>query len=87
MSEPQCFTVAKLTKEEGLALKALRDGVADPYQQSLALHVITNKFSRPHDLLFVPGQADQTAFLNGRAFVGMQILKYLNVPIGKLEDV
>jgi len=86
MSDP-CFIVAKLTKDEVLALKALATGEADPYQQSLALHVITNKFSRPHDLLFVPGQADQSAFLNGRAFVGMQILKYLNIPIGKLDNV
>lgn len=84
---PEGLRVLALDTDEILALKALYDGNANEYQQRQALTVIVNKFSRAQDVLFIPGAADQTAFLNGRAFVGMQILKYLKVPIGKLEPL
>lgn len=86
MSEDECFQVAQVTEEEHVALKMLRAGEADSYQQVLALKVITSQFARTHDILFIPGAADQSAFLAGRAFVGLQILKHLNIPVGKLED-
>jgi len=69
-----------------MALQALGAGTADAYQQKLALAVISNKFCRPHDLLFVPGKPDETVFMNGRAFPGMQILKTLNIKVGQLQD-
>lgn len=75
-----------LTNEEHIALQSLHKGEANEYQQRLALRVIVNKFARAHDLLYVPGSFDQSSFLAGRGFVGQKILKYLNVPIGKLED-
>jgi hypothetical protein len=86
MAEPVCFKVPKLSKDEVLALQAVWDGNADPFQQRLALGVICNKFSRPNDLLYVPGEPDQTTFLNGRAFTGMQVLKILNINVGQLQD-
>jgi hypothetical protein len=81
---PTCFAFHSLTKDEIYAIKALKTGEATPEQQMVALRVIVNKFSRTHDLLFVPECERQSAFLNGRAFVGTQVLKILNVPIGKL---
>tara|TARA_R100001369_G_scaffold91915_1_gene134715 strand:+ start:5950 stop:6219 length:270 start_codon:yes stop_codon:yes gene_type:complete len=84
--ENVCFYVKELTQREVLAIKALNTGTADASQQQMALAVICNKFSRPHDLLFVPGESDQTVFMNGRAFVGMQILKTLNVKVGQLQN-
>ncbi len=80
-------TVDELTSDEARAIKAMYAGEANPGQQRLALQVIVNKFSRAQDMLFVPGEHDQTAFLNGRGFVGMQILKVIKVPIGKLQTV
>lgn len=77
--------VPRLDEDEVVALKALYAGEAEPWQQKLALSVITAKFCRAHDILFVPGEPDQTAFMNGRAFPGMQILKYIKVPIGRLD--
>jgi hypothetical protein len=76
-----------VTDDEVRAIKAMFAGEAAPGQQRLALQVIVNKFSRAQDMLFVPGSQDQTAFLNGRGFVGMQILKMIKVPIGKLQTV
>lgn len=86
MIENVCFYVKELTQREVLAIKALNTGTADTSQQQMALAVICNKFSRPHDLLFVPGESDQTVFMNGRAFVGMQILKTLNIKVGQLQN-
>ena len=75
-----------LTKDEVIALQALHKGDATPYQQKLALKVIVNDFCRAQDALYIPGSFDQTAFLNGRAFVGQRILKYINIPVGKLDE-
>lgn len=82
----ECFKVPKLTKREVMALQAVKQGTADAYQQRLALAVISNKFCRTQDVLFIVNAPDQTAFLNGRAFAGMQILKTLNIKVGQLQD-
>lgn len=81
----QCMVCPRITKPEAMAIKALYAGEASPYQQKLALSTIVNKFSRAKDLLYIPSSFDETAFLNGRAFVGQKILKYINVPIGQLH--
>ncbi len=82
----ECFKCREPDKEEHQALKALQRGDATEYRQRLALRLIINVFSRSHDMLFIPGAADQTVFMNGRAFVGQKILKYLNIPVGKLKE-
>ena len=74
------------TDREISALQMLYEGQADPGQQRLVLHAIINKLSRPHDLLWVEGKPDATGVLNGRAFVGAKLLKYLKMPIGKLKE-
>ena len=86
MMEPTCFKVPKLEKKEVLAIQAVWAGTADAHQQRLAIGVICNKFSRPNDLLFVPGEPDQTVFMSGRAFPGMQIYKTLNIKVGQLQN-
>lgn len=84
--DSECFKCRELTKPEHEALKALHAGEADEYQQQLALKVIVNVFSRAQDMTYIPGSFDQTAVLSGRAFVGQKILKYLNIPVGKLIE-
>lgn len=80
-NKPQCFDTATITKKDREALKALQNGEADEYQQKLVLSVIVKKIARTHDVVFIPGAADQSSFLSGRAFVGQQIIKYLNQPV------
>lgn len=82
----ECFRCRDLEKREHEAIKALGKGEADAYQQRLALMVIVNDFSRTHDLCYIPDSHDQSTFISGRAFVGQKILKYLNIPIGKLKE-
>jgi hypothetical protein len=83
---PLCFQYERPTKEEHEALQALRRGEANGYQQQLVLKLITGKFARAHDVLFVPGDSESTGFLAGRGYVGQLTLKYLHVPIGALYD-
>jgi len=74
-------------RHEHEAIKALSEGRADEYQQGLALSVIIHKLSRTHDLGYIPGSFDQTAFLAGRSFVGKQIIKYTKLPVTKTPEV
>lgn len=83
---PEYASVPELTKDEIIALQMVWKGEADPYQQKLAVSVIVKKLSRANDLLYIPGSFDETAFLNGRAFVGMALMKYLNEPVGRMKQ-
>jgi len=81
----KCLECDELDKEEIIAIKMVYKGEATESQQRLALYAIVNKLSRSHDLLYMPGSFDETAFLAGRGFVGQKILMYLNIPVSKLE--
>ena len=80
------FETVKLDKQEITAIQMVYAGDANEGQQRLALYAIVNKICRAHDLLYVPGSFDESAFLSGRAYVGAEILRYLNIPVGKLKD-
>jgi len=84
--EDICFEVEIVSEQEAAALKALQKGEAEPHQQTQALALIVNKFCRPHDQTYIPGHEGRTGFMSGRAFVGQQILKYLNIPVSKLPE-
>lgn len=86
VGQPVATKTPPITDKEHAALKAVYQGQADEYQQRLALKVIVNTFSRAHDVSYVPGSFDQSAFLAGRGYVGQIILKYLNLPIGRLPE-
>lgn len=85
--KPGCFLVPAVTTQDVKALKALAKGEATEHEQMLALAVIVNKFARAQEMLYIPGSFDETAFLEGRGFVGQQILKHINVPIGQLKSI
>ena len=83
-NQPEEFRVDPLEEDEVRAIKALMRGDASAIEQGVALRTIVNKFCRTHDLLYVADRPGASAFLNGRAFVGNQIMKVLNLPVGKL---
>lgn len=80
------FHVAELTPDEIQAVKSLWRGNASEYQQRLALAVIIEKFSKTHDLPFVPDSFSETAFMNGRSFVGKKLLKIIHMRIEETEN-
>jgi hypothetical protein len=62
-----------------MALKALASGNASADQQKNALHWIITDNARAYDLSFRPGSGGDrdTAFAEGRRFVGLQIIREL----------
>jgi len=73
--------VPELTTDEHRAVKAISDGIATEGQQKLFLSVLVHKLTGMHNLNYVPGSFDETAFMNGRGFVGQQLTKYIKIPI------
>jgi len=61
------------------ALQALTRGEASPEQQRRALDWIVKVGAGTYNVSFMPGQADSTAFAEGRRYVGLQIVKLLAV--------
>ena len=64
------------------AIKALQAGNANEGQQQRALAWIINTLCGTYDLSFRPGEGGEreTAFAEGKRFVGLQIVKQLKIP-------
>lgn len=63
------------------AIQALAAGKASESQQKQAIEWIVHKAANTHDLCYRPGEDGrrETDFALGRAFVGQQILKMLQL--------
>lgn len=83
-SAPAELRVPEFTKHEVESVKALYAGEASPEQQRRALALIVNRLARAHDVSYVPRDPHASSFLAGRAFVGAQVLKLVNLPVGAL---
>lgn len=73
-----------LTKAEALAIKRLNEGDATPEQQKAALYAILYKIAQVDDQSFRSddhGGVRDTAFAEGKRFVGLQVKKLLAVPL------
>lgn len=64
------------------AVKALAEGRAEPYQQQLALEWLVY-IAGTYENAFRPGQdgARDTDFAAGKAWVGQQLVKLINMPM------
>lgn len=69
------------------ALKALQDGRAEPHQQQMALTWIVNMAARTYDLSYRPDSERDSAFAEGRRFVGLEIVKLLNLDPRAIKEV
>ena len=74
---PPAYTIA-----DAYAIKALADGTAEPEQQKRALEWIVEHAACKDELSFRPVDdgGRNTAFGEGRRFVGLQIVKLLRMP-------
>lgn len=70
-------------QQDALALKALQAGTADADQQRRALDWILQQACRTYDLSYRPGSDRETVFAEGRRFVGLEIVKLLNIPVAR----
>ena len=90
MSErrPRALNVAALSKikSEISALQALFRGEAQAHQQNLALQFIVADLAQAYDRTFDPASDRLSAFAEGRRFVGLEILRLLDVNIAALKE-
>lgn len=61
------------------AIQALQRGDASPDLQRRALAFIINDLARTYDLSYRPNSDRDTAFAEGKRFVGLQIVKLLKL--------
>ncbi len=83
-ASPFAWLRGKPGKEQARAIKALSEGTATGVQQRLALSCILKDISRCYDVTFVPGKPDESAYLQGRAFVGLEIVRMIKLPLYEL---
>lgn len=88
-SPPEPWLPVYFTARDAYAIQALARGEADADQQQRAFAWIANKASAVDDLSFRPGPSGdrETAFAEGRRFVGLQIYKLKGLKSEVLEKL
>ena len=76
---------AKYDLPDATAMKALEKGEANAHQQKMALRWIIETVAKTYDLSYRLNDRD-TAFAEGKRFVGLQIVKLLNLPLSNLKS-
>lgn len=69
---------------DAYALRALAKGEANEWQQKRTLDWIIRQAADTYGLSYRPESDRDTAFAEGRRFVGLQIVKLLNLPASVL---
>jgi len=77
--EVDIFYISELDNPELNAIKACWFGEASAEQQRRAMNTIIDKLSMADFLPYQPKSFDETAFLNGRIFVGKAIRRILKL--------
>lgn len=78
--KPPDYTVA-----EAAALKAVSRGLASEDQQRRAFGYLVNVLCATYDLSYRPGGDRDTAFAEGKRFVGLQLVKFSNLNLDALR--
>lgn len=69
------------TPVDAFAVRALAAGNATDVQQRRALDWIIRAAAKTYDASFSPVSDRETSFAEGRRYVGLQIVKLLNLPV------
>lgn len=87
MKKSEAWTPPTYSKRLVFSLKALQTGTANDEQQKIALAWIINQAAATYDQSFRPESDRATAFAEGRRFVGLQIVKLLNLSGAMIEAI
>ena len=74
------LTPAEWSDADVYAIKALAAGNANEAQQRRALDWIIKAAARTYDVSYSPASDRETSFAEGRRFVGLQVVKLVNMP-------
>ena len=78
--KPPVYEAADVT-----AIQQLERGEAGPEMQKRALSWIINNVAKTYDMSYRPGDTHDTAFHEGRRFVGNEIIKMLKLDPSKVR--
>ena len=70
---------------DAAALQALARGTATEEQQRRALQYVIENICGTYDMSFRSGRPDDSAFAEGKRFVGLQIVKLLKLNLGAIR--
>jgi hypothetical protein len=87
MSEFKAWKPCPVTKDIAYALRAVSEGNASEFQQVQAMRWIIETAAMTYDLTYMPDSARDSDFAQGRRFVGLQIVKLLNLSPQQLEKL
>lgn len=76
-------------KADAAALQAMQHGEATPDQQARAMEFIIAKIGGFRHTSYRPGGHDgdrDTAFAEGRRFVGNEIMRFVNTPLSRFDE-
>ena len=68
------------------AIQSLAAGEATPEMQKRALNFLINKACLTYDLSYRPDSDRETVFAEGRRFVGLQLVKLLNINLAAIKQ-
>ncbi len=71
---------------DAYAFQALARGDAEPHLQKRALDYVIKSLAGTYDLSYRPDSDRDTAFAEGRRFVGLQIVKLLNIKTEQFKN-
>lgn len=77
---PEAWHPTPWEPADAWALKALAAGKANESQQRRALSFVIERLAGTYDVSFRPDSARATDFAEGKRFVGLQLVKLLNMP-------
>lgn len=90
MSKKLAYYPPEYSEFDVASIQACVKGEATPAQQKHAIDYIINQCCNTYDLSFRPGGEvgrRDTDFAEGRRFVGLQIVKMINVSLSKLKEL
>ena len=76
---------AEWSEHDAYAIKALVTGTANEGQQKRAINWIISAAAKTYDVSFSPVSDRETSFAEGRRFVGLQVVKLINMPAELLK--
>lgn len=85
MNEPLPYEPPKWDLADASAIQCLERGEATPEQQRRALAWIMNNACGTYDLEY-RSDARAHAFVSGRRFVGLELVKMLKINVAKLRE-
>lgn len=82
---PEPWKPAEWDPEDAYAVQAVMYGRASEDQQKRAMTFIVNQVCGTYDLSYRPASDRDTAFAEGKRFVGLQMVKFAQLNIARLR--